>query len=66
MDAGIADAAVIAWKLERRPDNWITRVFDYKPFLIFLCLLPGIGLLLVFLTYPLGLGFWLSLTNSTI
>ncbi|MGH7160615.1 MAG: carbohydrate ABC transporter permease, partial [Acetobacteraceae bacterium] len=57
---------VIAWKLERRPDNRITRLFDYKPFLIFLCLLPGIGLLLVFLTYPLGLGFWLSLTNSTI
>lgn len=66
MDASTAEAAAIAWRLEARPDNWITRLFDYKPFLIFLCLLPGIGLLLVFLTYPLGLGFWLSLTDSTI
>src|SRR6202008_4556212 len=35
-------------------------------FLVFLCMLPTIGLLIVFLTYPLGLGLWLSLTDTTI
>ena len=29
-------------------------------------MLPTIGLLVVFLTYPLGLGIWLSLTDTTI
>ena len=37
-----------------------------KPFLIFICLLPAVGLLLVFLTYPLGLGIWLAFTDTTI
>ena len=50
----------------RRPDNWLVRLFDYKPFLIVMCLMPAIGLLAVFLTYPLGLGIWLSVTDSTI
>jgi ABC-type sugar transport system permease subunit len=27
---------------------------------------PAIGLLLVFLTYPLGLGVWLAFTDTTI
>ena len=31
-------------------------MFDNKPFLVVLCMLPTAGLLLVFLTYPLGLG----------
>ena len=31
-----------------------------------MCLLPCSGLLIVFLTYPLGLGLWLSLTDTTI
>lgn len=48
------------------PGGWLTRLFDYKPFLVFLCLLPTVGLLTVFLTYPLGLGIWLSMTDSTI
>jgi len=39
-----------------KPDSWLTRLFDYKPFLIFICLAPALGLLVVFLTYPLGLG----------
>ena len=30
------------------------------------CLTPAIGLLLVFLTYPLGLGIWLAFTDTTI
>ena len=50
----------------RQPDGWLTKLFDYKPFLVFLCLLPSLGLLLVFLTYPLGLGIWLAFTDATI
>src|SRR6201995_3067865 len=50
----------------RKPDGLLTRLFDNKAFLVFLCMLPTIGLLLVFLTYPLGLGLWLSMTDATI
>src|SRR6185295_16216066 len=32
----------------------------------FVCMLPACGLLLVFLTYPLGLGIWLAFTDTTI
>ena len=46
----------------RRP-GWIARLFDYKPFLIVMCLAPAIGLLAVFLTYPLALGIWLAFTT---
>src|SRR5258706_4130085 len=44
----------------------LARLFDYKPFLIVVCLTPAIGLLTVFLTYPLGLGIWLAFTDTTI
>jgi multiple sugar transport system permease protein len=44
----------------------VGRLFDSKPFLVTLCMLPSAGLLLIFLTYPLGLGVWLSLTDTTI
>ena len=51
----------------RRPNSpGSSRLFDYKPFLVFICLLPALGLLLVFLTYPLGLGIWLAFTDTTI
>ena len=46
--------------------SWLARLFDWKPFLVFICLLPAVGLLLVFLTYPLGLGIWLAFTDTTI
>jgi multiple sugar transport system permease protein len=46
--------------------NWLVRLFDWKPFLIIVCLLPAVGLLMVFLTYPLGLGIWLAFTDTTI
>ncbi|HEY6433517.1 MAG TPA: sugar ABC transporter permease [Acetobacteraceae bacterium] len=49
-----------------RTESWLARLFDNKAFLVALCLLPTVGLLVVFLTYPLGLGLWLSLTDSTI
>ena len=51
--------------VQRQP-GWLARLFDYKPFLIVVCLTPAIGLLLVFLTYPLGLGVWLAFTDTTI
>jgi multiple sugar transport system permease protein len=60
------EAAARHLRLVRQPDGWLTRLFDYKPFLVFLCMLPTIGLLVVFLTYPLGLGIWLAFTDSTI
>lgn len=66
MDVTAGRAEALAWRPERRRDGWVTRFFNYRPFLIALCLTPAIGLLLVFLTYPLGLGFWLALTDSTI
>src|SRR5260370_5931158 len=60
----------LATTLPRRSEpaqpNWLVRLFDYKPFLIVICLTPAIGLLLVFLTYPLGLGVWLAFTDTTI
>src|SRR6187401_1368913 len=52
--------------IEQRQPGWIVRLFDYKPFLIVVCLTPAIGLLAVFLTYPLGLGIWLAFTDTTI
>ncbi len=46
--------------------GWLTRLFDNKAFLAFACLLPAVGLLLTFLTYPLGLGIFLAFTDTTI
>jgi multiple sugar transport system permease protein len=63
------DATTVLAELEWRPSTRVSRVgrlFDSKPFLVTLCLLPTAGLLLIFLTYPLGLGLWLSLTDTTI
>lgn len=49
-----------------RRESWLVRLFDWKPFLIVMCMLPAVGLLLVFLTYPLGLGIWLAFTDTRI
>ena len=46
--------------------GWLTRALDSKPVLIFICLLPALGILGLFLTYPLGLGVWLAFTDATI
>ena len=48
--------AATDWTHVRPQPNWLMRLFDWKPFLVFMCMLPAAGLLLVFLTYPLGLG----------
>lgn len=61
------DATVQTWVLTRRKrDPLLVRLFDWKPFLVALCMLPTVGLLVVFLTYPLGLGVWLAFTDATI
>jgi multiple sugar transport system permease protein len=54
------------WVRPKRELGAIAKLFDWKPFLVFICLLPAVGLLLVFLTYPLGLGIWLAFTDTTI
>ena len=53
------------WK-PRTQHSRLGKLFDNKTFLVTLCMLPTAGLLLMFLTYPLGLGLWLSLTDTTI
>src|SRR5437879_9824792 len=53
-------------RVVQQQPGWLVRLFDYKPFLIVMCLAPSIGLLAVFLTYPLGLGIWLAFTDTTI
>jgi multiple sugar transport system permease protein len=49
-----------------REPGVIARLLDWKPFLVVICLLPAVGLLLLFLTYPLGLGIWLAFTDTRI
>src|SRR3954454_19710216 len=60
--------AATAGRLEipKREIGWVGRPLDSKPFLITLCLLPALGILVLFLTYPLGLGLWLAFTDATI
>src|SRR3954463_16605272 len=48
----------------RQEPGWIVRLFDWKPFLIVVCLAPALGLLFVFLTYPLGLRIYLAFTDT--
>lgn len=54
------------WTRPRVEPGWLARLFDNKTFLIVACLTPALGLLTVFLTYPLGLGIWLAFTDTTI
>jgi multiple sugar transport system permease protein len=56
----------MAWRPEARKDGLLVRLFDNKAFLIAICMLPCAALLLVFLTYPLGLGIWLAFTDTQI
>ena len=59
-------ATLSDWSRTRPQPGWFARLFDYKPVLILLCLFPAVGLLMVFLTYPLGLGIWLAFTDTKI
>jgi multiple sugar transport system permease protein len=45
--------------------SWI-RLQDDRNFLGFWFMLPAAAFLLLFLTYPLGLGIWLSFTDTKI
>ena len=43
----------------------LLEILENRRVLVFLCMLPASALLLVFLTYPLGLGVWLGFTDTT-
>lgn len=59
--------AIAPVRPEQGPDpTRMARLLDNRHFLGFLFMLPLAALLLIFLTYPLGLGVWLGLTNQTI
>ena len=63
----MTDASISATWVHRRADpTWLVLLFDSKPFLVIICLLPAVGLLMTFLTYPLGLGIYLAFTDTTI
>ncbi|MBB5695268.1 carbohydrate ABC transporter permease [Muricoccus pecuniae] len=59
-------SAELPWNPRRAERGWLARLLDSKPFLIAICLFPAVGLLLTFLTYPLGLGIWLAFTDTHI
>lgn len=46
--------------------TWIARLLSNRHFLGFVFMLPLALLLLIFLTYPLGLGVWLGFTDTKI
>ena len=46
--------------------SWTARLADSRNFLGFLFMQPAAGLLLLFLTYPLGLGIWLGFTDTKV
>ncbi len=60
------DATAPALILRRPEPGRLARLFDNKTFLIVACLTPALGLLIVFLAYPLGLGLWLAFTDAQI
>jgi multiple sugar transport system permease protein len=62
----MSEATLPRWVAQRADPTWLARLFDNKAFLIVVCLFPAVALLLVFLTYPLGLGIWLAFTDATI
>jgi multiple sugar transport system permease protein len=49
-----------------QPRRWSLRFGDGRNLLGFVFMVPAGALLLVFLTYPLGLGLWLGLTDTQI
>jgi ABC-type polysaccharide transport system permease subunit len=62
----VTTGPVTNWRRPQVQQGWLARLFDSKIFLIIACLTPALGLLLVFLTYPLGLGIWLAFTDTHI
>jgi multiple sugar transport system permease protein len=60
------DTSPLVWTRRAREQNWLVKLLDWKPLLVVVCMLPAAGLLLTFLTYPLGLGIWLAFTDTQI
>lgn len=59
--------ATAALRLQTLPEpSLISRLLNNRNFLGVIFMLPLAALLLIFLTYPLGLGVWLGFTNQTI
>ena len=65
MRSAIVAVASVKPALPRRVSR-LERLNDNRNLLGFLFMLPAAGILLIFLTYPLGLGLWLGLTDTTI
>ena len=53
-------------RVARPTGSWVARTLDNPAVLAFLFMLPAASLLLIFLTYPLGLGIWLGFTDTRI
>ena len=62
----VTTAPELHWSKNRREASWLVKFFVNKAVLVVACLLPALGLLGVFLTYPLGLGIYLAFTDATI
>jgi multiple sugar transport system permease protein len=62
----MTDASLSTWVHRRAEPTWLGRLLDNKAFLVVVCLLPAVGLLMTFLTYPLSLGVYLAFTDTTI
>jgi multiple sugar transport system permease protein len=58
--------SVLAPRAAFRPTGSLARLTDNRTFLGLLFMLPAAALLLVFLTYPLGLGVWLGFTDAKV
>ena len=48
--------ALPRWSADAVQPSWLVALFDWKPFLVFVCLLPAVGLLLTFLPIRSGSG----------
>jgi multiple sugar transport system permease protein len=59
-------ATAAQWAGDATSSNWLSRTLDNRRVLIFLFMVPAAGLLLLFLTYPLGLCIWLEITDTRI
>jgi multiple sugar transport system permease protein len=56
----------VALERQAAPRGSLVDLLDDRRVLSFLCMLPAVGLLVVFLAYPLGLGVWLGFTDTKI
>jgi len=61
-----AAAAQRAPLRQRRSSSALERLFNNRHFLGLLFMVPAAALLLLFLTYPLGLGVWLGFTDAKV